>query len=849
MALRGVAMETASAFGNGTKRPSRWSLRLFGGFELVALPGSEKVALPGKRERVLLAYLALSPNGREKRRKLAALLWGDATDETLLDNLRASIWKLRKVLGDTEHRIVASEGEDIVLDASAFEVDALTFVRLAAQSGRLELEAAAKMYSGELLAGLGIDSEEFESWRRATATRYRDQAVEVLDRLMTQLSGGGEAERAIETGVRILQLEPLHEPAVRRLMRLYCESGRRGPAIQLYRTLADALKSELDAQPEAETRVIFAELARGGEERSGAPMAPTPPATPDAQPPPLSPAAARPNQSTAESSYATASIAELPSRAANVAQQSDSSSKPLRPPFRLRAPLAILAGVLLVAIAFISYREFAPLGTHQAVVGERGASTSESSAVSIAVLPFVNLSGDAGQDFFSDGMTEEITSALAKVPDLRVVGRTSAFQFKGQNHDLRAIGQSLAVTHLIEGSVRKAGDRVRITVQLIKADDGTHLWSEDYDRELTDIFAVQEDIARAITASLRMPLGLKPGENLVNNRSIDPESYQQFLRARALIGRTQSRPTEAIQLLEHVLARNPDYAPAWERLAYAYVLMPTFGPAIASVDEARRVIDGYISKVEAAAKRAIELDPNLAAGYSSLGFAMLQRGDILMASDLEAKAFALDPNDPSSLHSHSIILAILGQVKQANAMRQQLRALDPFVPLYNRWSALYLWVDGQNDAAISILNDIPSNPPGPLAMIYAWMARYAEAADLLENAPAPFAKDAARVLRTAPAKAAEPQSLPQLGGVNGLNWVYLYVGAPERALEPLASNISITRASPAAIPFMWHASWAPVRKTERFKAYVRSLGLVDYWHAKGWPEFCHPTSRDDFACD
>ena len=139
------------------------------------------------------------------------------------------VWNLRKALGDTEHRVIASEGEDIVLDVAAFEVDVLAFRRLAAQSGRTELEAAAKLYSGEFLDGLGIESEEFESWRRAEATRCRDQAVDVLTRLMTQLAECGETERAIETGERILRLEPLHEAAVRRLMRLYGESGRRGP--------------------------------------------------------------------------------------------------------------------------------------------------------------------------------------------------------------------------------------------------------------------------------------------------------------------------------------------------------------------------------------------------------------------------------------------------------------------------------------------------------------------------------------------------------------------------------------------------------------------------------------------
>src|ERR1700704_1658699 len=214
-------MATASALDNGTEGPARWSFRLFGTFELNALPGGERLVVPGKRERVLLAYLALSPNCRQQRRKLATLLWGDATDETALDNLRTCVWGLRKALGDTEHRAIASEGEEIVLDAAAFDIDALAFRRLAAQSERTELEEAANLYSGELLDGLAIENDEFESWRRAEATRYRDQAIDVLTRLMTQLCECGETERAIEMGLRILQLDPLHEPAVRRLMRLY----------------------------------------------------------------------------------------------------------------------------------------------------------------------------------------------------------------------------------------------------------------------------------------------------------------------------------------------------------------------------------------------------------------------------------------------------------------------------------------------------------------------------------------------------------------------------------------------------------------------------------------------------
>src|SRR5580704_11633480 len=269
-------MHRASALGTGKEGMARWSLRLLGGFELSALEDGERVVLPGKRERVLLAYLALNSNSRTSRRKLATLLWGDASDETALDNLRTCVWGLRKALGDAKHRIIASEGDDILLDAPAFEIDAVAFRRLAAQSGKKELEEAAKLYAGEFLDGLGIDNDEFESWRREEAARFKDQVLDVLSRLMTQLAEASQTERAIEAGTRILRLEPLHETAVRHLMRLYGGSGRRAAAIQLYRTLSETLKTQLDAQPEAETRAVFAEITGGGEERTPAPAAVAP---------------------------------------------------------------------------------------------------------------------------------------------------------------------------------------------------------------------------------------------------------------------------------------------------------------------------------------------------------------------------------------------------------------------------------------------------------------------------------------------------------------------------------------------------------------------------------------------
>ncbi len=270
----------------------------------------------------------------------------------------------------------------------------------------------------------------------------------------------------------------------------------------------------------------------------------------------------------------------------------------------------MLFSAVAVLIALSGYRLVAPYSDPE---------TRQVGAISVAVLPFANLSGDASQEFFSDGMTEEITSALAKVPGLIVIGRTSAFGFKGQNTDLRVIGQALGTTHLIEGSVRKAGTRVRITAQLIIADSGAHLWTENYDRELTDIFVVQEDIAQAIAGALRVPLGLQQGDTLVRDRTKDLESYDQYLRARALYRTRGAGSAEGvIKILEPVVARDTRYAPGWALLAWAYL---TANPSVGgddSLELQRLAVRSFQDKTDKAAREAIRLDPRNAMGYAVL---------------------------------------------------------------------------------------------------------------------------------------------------------------------------------------------------------------------------------------
>jgi TolB-like protein/Tfp pilus assembly protein PilF len=474
----------------------------------------------------------------------------------------------------------------------------------------------------------------------------------------------------------------------------------------------------------------------------------------------------------------------------------------------------------------------------------------------VAVLPFLNLSSDKDQEFFSDGITEEITSALAKVPGLTVIGRTSAFQFKGANKDMRAIGQALGASNLIEGSVRKAGNQVRITAQLIKAADGTHLWTESYDRKLTDIFAIQEDIATAIAGAMQVPLGLKPGQSLVSNRTADTDSYQDYLRALALFRARKMSDLSA--LLRAVVARDPTYAPAWALLSHTYTNPSFFVPAedalrAGSLEDARRLVQAQHDRAEKAVREAIRLDPRNATAYDALGILEEQRGNWAAGEDYTRRALSLDPNNPEILYSYGYVLAATGRLKEALRVQNQILAQEPFIPVYRSRASDLLWAMGQNDAALKIREAAGSEGRNDvrLAKIYATAGRYAQAADtLLAITPSPGLSrqslaDAARLIRSAPAKVSAPEALPLFPGA--LGFVYLFVGAESRSLELVEREIAADYYG-GIFRDPWGPPSASLRKTEQFKTFVRKARLVEYWRARGWPEFCHPVGPDDFAC-
>jgi len=257
---------------------------------------------------------------------------------------------------------------------------------------------------------------------------------------------------------------------------------------------------------------------------------------------------------------------------------------------------------------------------------------------SIAVLPFINMSDDEGNEYFSDGISEELLNLLTKIPQLRVAARTSSFSLKGKEMQVSEVGEVLKVGHVLEGSVRKDGDQVRITAQLIKASDGYHLWSESYDRTLDDIFAIQDEIAVSVVEQLRVTLlGEAPAAE-----ETDPEAYTLYLQAQQLFrqGNVQSWE-QAVSLFGQSLAIAPDYAASWAGLAKVYIEQSH--KALLPVEE------GFELAREAANK-AILLNPGLADAHASLGdIAVGYDDELLLAAHHNEKALALEPTNPSIL--------------------------------------------------------------------------------------------------------------------------------------------------------------------------------------------------------
>jgi TolB-like protein/DNA-binding winged helix-turn-helix (wHTH) protein len=431
----------------------------------------------------------------------------------------------------------------------------------------------------------------------------------------------------------------------------------------------------------------------------------------------------------------------MPANAAEAMQPAsapviDAVAPPIAGKVRRLRPVAWGAATLAVLLASGLWWTLGRHATDRIAVQQVGPESRTAAARnSVAVLPFVNLTGDASKDYWGDGMAEELINVLTRVPGLKVPARTSSFSYKGRNSDVRQIARDLGVGTIVEGSVRSAGKEIRITAQLIDAADGTHLWSQTYDRRFTDLFQLQDELATTIEQALhRKFFGLAPTIVTSMPPTQDVEAYQLTLQAYSLVERADEKNlSNAMQLFRQALARDPKFARAYAGVAMVHLVSTLMGKSWR---------EGYAAAREAA-RQALALDPNSAQVEAILARLADERNDSVESEAHYRRALALEPNDAQIRAAHAVRLAILGQLRDALA---QVRAAYAEAPT-NSWvvfsMAFVHGIAGLDSDALKYANlasELGVADP-PLAWIRGWAAvrgaRYADYDRYLKAALAP----------------------------------------------------------------------------------------------------------------
>jgi TolB-like protein/Tfp pilus assembly protein PilF len=513
----------------------------------------------------------------------------------------------------------------------------------------------------------------------------------------------------------------------------------------------------------------------------------------------------------------------------------------------------IIIGALVLALGYVLWgrqppqREPEDLNVAEAVA-----------AKSIAVLPFVNMSDDPANEYFSDGISEELLNALAKVTELSVAARTSSFRFKGQDLGVGEIAEVLKVDHVLEGSVRKAGNRVRITAQLIRADSGFHIWTETYDRTLDDIFAVQEEIARAIVDALKAKLDLTGGKRLANAGTENVEAYNLYLRGRYLTG------AAGIKSLKEALRLDPGFARAWASLGLAYSIYNDLNPDMKDA----------IALAEQAADKALALDASLAEAHSLKAAVLVEKLEWRLAGEAFEHAVTLEPNEPISRLWYGQYLFMVGDFEAALRQSEEVLRLDPDNGYAVFQLGSFQYSMGDVEGGLKLLNQAIETSPVGATFAYLFLAahrqltgdydamlsdhltylRFSAASEDIVN----WAHQRAAALKNPKLKAGVIDDIRAAYQRGDVTDAVIGLYAADLGAYDLAAQIAedllpkyFQNSQDIFTPIMWlsHPRFGEFRKDAAFKRLLASLRLVDYWREEGWGDLCRPLGDHDFECD
>ncbi len=454
---------------------------------------------------------------------------------------------------------------------------------------------------------------------------------------------------------------------------------------------------------------------------------------------------------------------------------------------------------------------------------------------SIAVLPFADMSPDGDQEYFSDGMTEEILNVLAKIRELRVAARTSTFALKDQDLTAAQWGDTLHVAYFVEGSVRKAGDQLRITAQLIDTSDGSHLWSENYDRSLDNVFQIQSEIAEAIADALTVPLGLTEGSDLVSPTA-DIEAYDLYLTGRARLRERGAGVFEAVDLFKAAVARDSMWAPAWAGLADATSLQVWYD--FPQFHDRELPFDETLAEAEQAARRALNLNPRNPTALIALGNIQRDRYRWAEAEELYLQALDLDPDNAEAHQQYAEFLHKRGRVAEAVRSIDRAAALDPApVRIYQFVKILRKddrWDDVEEVLAWAVARGLDERF-SPLA-VWARQApmararsegRYEDAVDSAPESPADTAGFGERQRALSAGRFDMlPDSMRDLERLGPEDLVRL--DEPDLAVEQVVrrlTEIEATVLTRLTVEFVWDVALDDIRDDRRVQAALESIGL------------------------
>jgi TolB-like protein len=518
--------------------------------------------------------------------------------------------------------------------------------------------------------------------------------------------------------------------------------------------------------------------------------------------------------------------------------------------------LIVVSGVLLWRVAPRAQQAMAVDSSAANTVDAKAIAAKPPAKNSIAVMPFADLSVAQDQALFSEGMAEEILSALTRIKSLRVLGRSSSFQFQGKDIPPQTVGQQLGVAHVLTGSVRKQGNELRITVELVRTSDGVQQWSNQYDGDLADVFKLQDACARDVASELDITLSDAGARRLVDKVTDNSQAYAKFIEAQELVTkRVGDSLPRAIALLDEATGLDPHFARAWSTLAVAYAVLPQYSNA-----------DWQTSWLasDQAAHRARALNPNDADAYAALSYNQFSQRHYSSMVEPMQRALELAPENSAVSYWAANELAAMGRTRDAETRLDAALANDPANPLLLFYKSMLRWREGDQAGALDFIHrsGTADSPFGELMLGF-----YDAAHGDKEGAKRRFARSTRHMGSTIPDQELQAIYLGTFGTISqrqvalkivdahaGDEWaptLLLQLGEAGRSFDLYEHGHS--GLSDAYLNWLWQPEpWSrKARQDAAFQGFAKRLGMVDYWKRYGWPDLCKPAlsaGENAFTC-